>query len=107
MPWQKKITPYRVWVSEIMFYKILENGAPPSELLGILAWQVRNILTLKVSPESLRAHPFVLAKIKESAGLFSTDELNKILLKIIDLDLASKTTQLNEKTAISLLISEL
>ena len=89
------------------FYKVLENGSPPSETLGLLAWQVRNILLFKASPEFLRIHPFVLAKIKESASLFSADELNKILLKIIDLDLAFKTTQLNEKTAISLLISEL
>lgn len=91
----------------IALYKTLENGENPTELLGLLAWQVRNILNFKVSPDSLKLHPFVLAKVKESAGLFSTDELNKILLKIINLDFAFKTSQLNEKTAFSFLISEL
>lgn len=91
----------------LALYKNLENGENPAELLGLLAWQARNILNFKVSPDSLKLHPFVLSKVKESASLFSTDELNKILLKIIDLDLAFKTSQLNEKTAISLLLSEL
>lgn len=88
-------------------YKALDNGENPTELLGLLAWQARNILNFKINPGPLKLHPFVLAKVKESASLFSIDELNKILLKIIDLDLAFKTSRLNEKTALSLLISEL
>lgn len=91
----------------LALYKVLENGENPTELLGLLAWQVRNILNFKTSPGSLKLHPFVLSKVKESAVLFSTDELSKILLKIIDLDLAFKTSRLNEKTALSLLLSEL
>ncbi|KKS45393.1 MAG: polymerase III, delta subunit protein [Candidatus Azambacteria bacterium GW2011_GWA1_42_19] len=90
-------------------HKALDGGEKPTELLGLLAWQVRNILRFKLSSKlsELKLHPFVLGKIKESAEYFSAAELNVILSKIIDLDLAFKTTDLNEKTALSLLISEL
>ncbi len=91
-------------------YAALDNGEKPTELLGLLAWQVRNLLRFKSNPDKssdLKLHPFVLEKIKESARFFSVDELSAILSKIIDLDLAFKTGDLNEKTALSLLISEL
>ena len=91
-------------------YIALDNGEKPTELLGLLAWQIRNLLRFKSNPDKssdLKLHPFVLGKIRESAGFFSIDELNVILSKIIDLDLAFKTGDLNEKTALSLLIAEL
>lgn len=91
-------------------YIALDNGEKPTELLGLLAWQIRNLLRFKSNPDKssdLKLHPFVLGKIRESAGLFSIDELSAILSKIIDLDLAFKTGGLNEKTALSLLIAEL
>jgi len=91
-------------------YIALDNGEKPTELLGLLAWQIRNILRFKSNPNKLsdlKLHPFVLEKIRESAGFFSVDELSAILSKIIDLDLAFKTGDLNEKTALSLLIAEL
>lgn len=90
-------------------YGALDNGEAPTELLGLLAWQIRNLLIFKNSPAvfDLKLHPFVLGKIKESAKNFSTEELGAILSKIIDLDLAFKTTDVSAKTALSLLISEL
>ena len=91
-------------------YIALDNGEKPTELLGLLAWQIRNLLRFKSNPDKssdLKLHPFVLEKIRESAGFFSVDELKVILSKIIDLDLAFKTGGLNEKTALSLLIAEL
>ena len=91
-------------------YAALDNGEKPTELLGLLAWQIRNLLKFKLNPDKssdLKLHPFVLEKIRESAGFFSVDELNAILSKIINLDLAFKTSDLNEKTALSLLIAEL
>lgn len=91
-------------------YAALDNGEKPTELLGLLAWQIRNLLRFKLNPDKssdLKLHPFVLEKIRESARFFSLDELNAILFKIIDLDLAFKTGGLNEKTALSLLIAEL
>ena len=91
-------------------YTALDNGEKPTELLGLLAWQIRNLLRFKSNPDKssdLKLHPFVLEKIRESARFFSVDELNAILSKIIDLDLAFKTSDLNEKTALSLLISEM
>ncbi len=91
-------------------YVALDNGEKPTELLGLLAWQIRNLLRFKSNPDKssdLKLHPFVLEKIRESARFFSIDELSAILSKIIDLDLAFKTGGLNEKTALSLLIAEL
>ncbi|MEK7134846.1 MAG: DNA polymerase III subunit delta [Patescibacteria group bacterium] len=91
-------------------YVALDNGEKPTELLGLLAWQIRNLLRFKSNPDKssdLKLHPFVLGKTRESARFFSIEELKAILSKIIDLDLAFKTGDLNEKTALSLLISEL
>jgi DNA polymerase-3 subunit delta len=93
----------------IALSKAVENGEKPTELLGLLAWQIRNLLRFKTSanPSELKLHPFVLEKLKESAKLFSIGELNAILSKIINLDLAFKTSDVDEKTALSLLISEI
>jgi len=91
-------------------YTALDNGEKPTELLGLLAWQIRNLLRFKSNPDKssdLKLHPFVLEKIRESARFFSVGELKAILSKIIDLDLAFKTGDINERTAFSLLIAEL
>ncbi|MBI4919790.1 DNA polymerase III subunit delta [Candidatus Azambacteria bacterium] len=91
-------------------HEALENGEKPTELLGLLAWQVRNLLRFKSNPEKpseLRLHPFVLEKTREAAKLFSIEELGAILSKIIDLDFALKTGSVNEKAALSILIAEL
>ena len=91
-------------------YTALDSGEKPTELLGLLAWQIRNLLRFKLSPDKssdLKLHPFVLEKTREAARFFSISELNAILSKIIDLDFVFKTGNLNEKTALSLLISEL
>ncbi|MBI2446349.1 MAG: DNA polymerase III subunit delta [Parcubacteria group bacterium] len=88
---------------------VIDGGEKPTELLGLLAWQVRNLLRFKTgaTPSQLKLHPFVLGKLKESEKTFPVEELNAFLSKIIDLDLAFKTTDINEKTALSLLISEI
>lgn len=93
----------------IALYEAIESGEKPTELLGLLAWQVRNLLRFKTGaqPDQLKLHPFVLGKLKESAKIFSIEEISAFLSKIIDLDLAFKTTDLNKKTALSLLISEM
>ena len=92
-------------------HKALDSGEKPTELLGMLGWQVRNLLRFKSSSNTkfsdLKLHPFVLGKLNSSAKFFSVDELNKIMSKIINLDLAFKTSNLDAKTALSLLISEL
>ncbi len=93
----------------IALHEAIGNGEKPTELLGLLAWQIRNLLRFKTGakPASLKLHPFVLGKLQESEKIFSIEELNAFLSKIIDLDLAFKTTDINEKTALSILISEL
>lgn len=91
-------------------YKAFDNDEKPIELLGLLAWQMRNILRIKLSPEktsNLKLHPFVLSKAIAAAKLFSTEELNAFLSKIISLDLAFKTGSRDERTELSILIAEL
>lgn len=88
-------------------HRIIENNEKPTEILGMIAWQIRNIMQFKLNSQSLKVHPFVFGKLKESAPLFSIEELKVILLKIIDLDLDFKTKDINQKTALSLLIAEL
>lgn len=93
----------------LALHEAMKSGEKPTELLGLLAWQVRNLLRFKTGAKSvsLNLHPFVLGKLKESAKIFSIEELNSFLSKIIDLDLAFKTTDINENTALSLLIAEI
>jgi len=104
----KKIAGF---ISEVLVTGlILDNNEKPTELLGLLAWQVRNLLRFKLNPDmssELKLHPFVLGKIKESARLFSIGELRAILSKIINMDLIFKTGNIDEKTALSLLFAEL
>ena len=91
-------------------YEALDNDEKPVELLGLLAWQIRNLLRFKLNPDKpseLKLHPFVLEKTKAAAKLFSIEELDAILSKIIDMDLTFKTSEADAKTALSLLISEI
>lgn len=91
-------------------YRVLDGGEKPTELLGLLAWQIRNLLRFKLSPNNpleLKLHPFVLEKTKAAAESFSVEELTTILTRIIDLDLTLKTSDSDAKTALSLLIAEL
>ena len=91
-------------------YKTLDGGEKPTEMLGLLAWQIRNLLRFKMNPNNpaeLKLHPFVLEKTKTAAKLFSIEELKTILSRIIDLDLTLKTSDSDAKTALSLLIAEL
>ncbi|MDO8443752.1 MAG: DNA polymerase III subunit delta [Candidatus Azambacteria bacterium] len=91
-------------------YKALDNDEKPTELLGLLAWQMRNVLRFKLNPEkssSLKLHPFVLDKAKAAAKLFSIEELNALLSKIIALDLSFKTSNCDERVELSLLIAGL
>src|SRR3989338_11369175 len=47
-------------------HEAMDNGEKPTELLGLLAWQVRNLLRFKTgaTPSQLKLHPLVLGKLK-------------------------------------------
>ena len=92
----------------LALHKAIDDGEKPTELLGLLAWQIRNLIRFKTGARTnLKLHPFVFGKLKESEKVFSIEELNAFLSKIIDLDLAFKTSDINEKAALLLLISEI
>ena len=88
-------------------HKLLDGGEAPTEILGLLAWQARNILRFKSDPSKISLHPYVLAKTSAAAKMFSLEELFSLLKKISKLDLELKTANVEAKTALSLLISEL
>ena len=90
-------------------HRAIENGESPIEILGLLAWQIRNLLKYKTSarPADLKLHPFVLGKLKEAAGFFTEAELAASLSKIMSLDLELKTGNVNEKAALALIIAEM
>ncbi len=91
-------------------FKVLDNGEAPAEIIGLLAWQARNLLRFKSSPErafDLNLHPFVLQKVRAAARMHSPEELVKFLKGLINLDLALKTGKTDAKTALTLLIAEI
>src|SRR3989344_1107499 len=88
-------------------HKLLDSGEAPTEILGLLAWQARNILKFKSDSSKILLHPYMLAKTGAAAKVFSIEELSSLLKKISKLDLELKTTNVEAKTALSLLISEL
>lgn len=83
----------------LLWHRALENGESPTELLGLLAWHVRNLLKVKSADnlKSLNLHPYVLEKTIRQARLFQIDDLKLILTGLGGLDLAFKTSNADPK----------
>ncbi|OGD30749.1 DNA polymerase III subunit delta [Candidatus Azambacteria bacterium RIFCSPHIGHO2_01_FULL_44_55] len=94
----------------LLWHKALEAGEEPVELLGLLAWHIRNLLKVKSAGSAARGlglHPYVLEKTSRQAKSFEINDLKSILIKIGELDLALKTSTANPKTEFLGLIGEL
>ncbi len=84
----------------MLWHKAQDQGEQAPELLGLLAWHVRNLLKVKVSYprfQSLGLHPYVLGKTVRQARSFEVNDLKLILKKIGELDLALKTSDTSSK----------
>lgn len=94
----------------LLWHKALEAGEEPVELLGLLAWHLRNLLKVKSAGadiKSLGLHPYVLEKTSRQAGFFQMGNLKLMLKKIGELDLALKTSDADTKVGFLELISKL
>ena len=94
----------------------LDQGDAPLQLLSMIAYQFRNILTVKdmearkvpygLIPRQSGLHPFVVRKCSSLARSFRTDELREVHEKIFQVDLSMKTGRAEAEAALhSLLLS--
>lgn len=83
----------------ISLNQALEEGEDPQAILGLIIYQFRNLLKVKSLPAADLAkaglHPFVTRKTSQQARQFELDELKKIYRHLSELDLKSKTGQID------------
>lgn len=83
--------------SVIFLNQALGEGAEPHAILGQIIYQFRNLLKVK-SAQTLAEtglHPFVARKTSQQAKSFELEELKKIYQHLADLDIQSKTGQID------------
>ncbi len=96
-----------------LLHQHLEKGDSPLFLLSMIAFQFRNILSIKdlvekgKSPVRSGLHPFVARKAYQQAQKFTLSELKKIYQKIFEVDYNIKTGQADPQTALDLLVADL
>ena len=94
----------------LLWHKALEAGEEPVELLGLLAWHLRNLIKVKSAGADLKGlglHPYVLEKTSRQARSFEVNDLKSMLIKVGGLDLALKTSTANPKTEFLNLVNAL
>ena len=95
----------------------IESGAHPLYLLTMIIYQFRNLLIIKDLIEQglnqyqiqkeTKIHPFVVQKTFSQARNFSLNELKKIYQKLLETDIALKTSKIEPNLALDLLITKL
>lgn len=97
----------------LLLHKHLDDGENSLYLLSMIAYQFRNLLTVKELIEkrkplaSCGLHPFVVRKISYLCNYFSFEQLKKIYYKIFQIDADIKTGKIDSETAIDLLIAQI
>jgi DNA polymerase III subunit delta len=100
-----------------LLHEQFEQGENEIRLLGMITYQFRNLaqvvsLVEKNVPEAeIKAqtglHPFVVRKTMSQARRFSFAKVKKIYDMLVRTDLAMKTSKLDKKTALDLLVTGL
>ena len=100
-----------------LLHEHISQNAAPQYLLTMIVRQFRMILQIKdlaarkqtvdVAREQLRLHPFVAQKTWAQAANFSLPQLEAIYYKLLDADLAMKTSRSKPVVALDLLVVEL
>jgi len=95
----------------------IESGAHELYLLTMITYQFRNLLIIKDLIEQgknqyqiqreTKMHPFVVQKTFSQARNFSLNELKKIYQKLLDTDVALKTSKIEPNLALDLLVTKL
>ena len=99
------------------YQELLSYNIEPLSLIGLLESQLRIILKVKLLDDRnmtnkqiadmIQAKEFRVKKTKELIGLYSIEEIKKIIIKLSDIDLKIKTTDTNPNTEIILFIINL
>lgn len=96
---------------------ILGQGEPILKVLTTLGNQMKNILSVKLLLDEgytskniaskLSLHPFVVSKCAAQSKRFSIEELRGILNTFLDVDIMIKTSKMDEKMAMEMLVMEI
>lgn len=95
-----------------LFHDLLDkDGASPFYLLTMIVRQFRILLQLKELPHTaaaseLKLHPFVVQKASNQARNFSAAQLREIYRRLLDIDHAVKTGQIDIVLALDLFIAQ-
>ncbi|MEA3453120.1 MAG: DNA polymerase III subunit delta [Patescibacteria group bacterium] len=99
-----------------LLYKHLEKGDSPFYILTMINFQFRNLLLVKdlepmslpeITAELKPMHPFVVKKSLWLAEKFTMKELEKIYIKLFQIDLAVKTGKIKPEMALELFIADI
>jgi DNA polymerase-3 subunit delta len=100
-----------------LVHQLLEDGQHPLYLLHMITRQFRILLQIKellakgTSHEDIGAllslHPYVAAKMTKQAPSFSIAELETIYHRLLELEVAVKTGEMEERLALSLFVGEM
>ncbi len=93
---------------------LLARGEPPLVVLSHLARQTRLLIQTKEHPDlspdklakAIGVHPFVARKLSQQATRFSMAELERAHIALLQADLAIKTGNLEDVTALDLLVAQ-
>jgi DNA polymerase-3 subunit delta len=89
-----------------IFHEHLALGQSPSYLLTMIAYQFRNIASVKTG-RKVKMHPFVLMKTRAMAQKFDLAEIKKIYSLIFETDLAIKSGRAEPDVALDILINSI
>ena len=99
-------------------HRLLDQGESPVYLLTMIVWQIRNLLRVKVSHlrqgfggqakcQGVKGmNPFVLRKAQSQVKNFEEEDLVGVFRKLLEAEVALKTTQQDPKLVLDLLVNE-
>lgn len=99
-----------------LLHRLLDEGQAALYLLTMITRQFRILLSIKdleqrrtpanVMPSELKLHPFVVDKGRAQARNFSLAQLGRIYRRLVEIDVASKTGQMDPDLALDLFVVE-
>jgi DNA polymerase III delta subunit len=93
--------------SFLELHRLLDQGESSIYLLTMIAWQMRNLLRVKLynggGPKP-KAAPFVLRKAKSQVKNFEEEELVEVFHKLLEAEIALKTTPQEPKLVLDMLV---
>lgn len=91
--------------SFLELHRLLDQGEAPLYLLKMMVWAARNWLNVKLqTPVVKKMHPFVQRKTKSQAKNFEEEELVGGFHRLLEAEIALKTTQQDPVLVLDLLV---